>query len=85
MKKYITGFVLGSALMVSGSVALASIFVGGFSPNGEKLTPAEEIQLGHTYSVYDGHKLEVQKEVLTDEEKRFRAIEARLSALEAKN
>lgn len=80
MKKYIIGFVFGAVL--SASVSVGAVVNTQNTPllSGSKLTEEQQINLGHKYDLYTGKKLRAPK--LSPIEKRFRAIEARLKALE---
>jgi len=80
MKKIILGFLIGLSFAVAGT-ALADKYSGWnavITPL-QQLTPEQQIALGHTYDQYTGQKL-----VPATLEDRVKALEARVSALEAK-
>jgi hypothetical protein len=82
MKNIIIGLVAGIAIAVSGSAFASLKVMVSPLPSIPLLTVGEQINLGHKYNQYTGEKLEIIE--LSETEKRFRSIEARLIKLENK-
>jgi hypothetical protein len=76
MNKFIAGFIAGVILSVGGTAlgAMQLNFAGA-----KQLTIQEQINKGHIFDQYTGKRLQIE---LSETELRFRAIEARLEALE---